>query len=86
MTGKFFHRHIDEVNVLNGHHDFQVIKENCPICNFEFSGFSKGVVKISHQISQLSDNYYFAFKPAPVLKPVTFSFSLRAPPISKKTF
>jgi hypothetical protein len=84
LAGKFFHHHDDQVCVFNGHHDCQVIKANCSICNFELNAFAAGFQKISHQICQLSDNYYFATNPNPLINTGFYSFSLRAPPLNKK--
>jgi hypothetical protein len=74
------HKHLID-NATNEKHS-NVFRDNCPICNFEFSVFLTSIDNIDFQKETPSDNYINNYNSRYNSNFSQFSFSLRAPPLN----
>jgi len=72
------HKHSNH-NLINDEH-YPEFRENCYICDFEFSVFSSDLEAISIQKEQYIDNYSNRYSSFDYSNHSTHSFLLRAPP------
>ena len=77
---KLEHRHKGIISNLSDEKKYPHFKENCPICNFEYSAFLQGF-KDNHVTAEYHvDSYCFNYISRNNNNLNQFSFSLRAPP------
>ena len=59
------------------------IRDNCPICNFEFSVFIPSIINIEFQNNIYSDNFCNHYNSPNNSRIPEYTFSLRGPPLGQ---
>src|SRR5664280_2764418 len=59
------------------------IRDNCPICNFEFSVFIPSILSIEFQNNIYSDNFCNHYNSSNNSNISEYAFSLRGPPLGQ---
>jgi hypothetical protein len=78
---KIEHHHRHNLSDTKNEKHSIVIRDNCPICHFEFSFFITHAGNIDCEKENPSDNYFNNYNSRYNSDVSLFSFSLRAPPL-----
>ena len=79
---KLEHHHNQGKSIPTDEKQNHVFRDNCPICNFEFSVFLNSIENIEYQKDIPCDNYCNTYNSRYNSNFSQFSFSLRAPPLN----
>jgi hypothetical protein len=80
---KLEHNHRYFINISKAERHSQLLRDNCGICNFEFSIFISDGQDTGFQNDNPSDRYSINYDSQDYSYICQFSFSLRAPPFKQ---